>query len=488
MKAVNIFALTRVSLPSDVSRMERQLSGRAYPLKVRGWEMKSLEELCEHLREMKNGMSLSFYYSFQIPKLGKEFDLLRVSEDTVINIELKSNNVSDEKIKAQLKQNRYYLASLGRNIRSYTYISSTDRLVRLTNSGNLIEAKWMELEQDLSEQTDCNEGDIEKLFREENYIISPLSDPDRFLRREYFLTSQQKDIRKAVLRAVSENGFTACGFTGLPGTGKTLLLYEIAMQLSKRDKVCVLHFGSFPEELKMLDERLKRIDFFECRHKTELPQMDMYSVICVDEGHRISENVLFKLHEYAVENEKPLVFSYDNEDAISPNEKSKDMARAIEALAGFVGYRLTNRIRMNAELSSFIRNMMHFAYSHNRNYPSVKLLYANNMDEAKLILDCLLQEDFVYIRDYDIDDVTEVKGFQKDAAYATCREFEKVVMVIDDSFRYDEDYYLRSGVCDGVRRLYHGLNRAKSGLAIVCVNNEKLFANLLTIVQGNSVM
>lgn len=486
MKAVNIYALTRVSNPSDVARMERQLSSRQYPLKVRDWEMKSLECLCAHLCKMENGAAYTFYYSFQIPKLGKEFDLLRVSDDTVVNIELKSNNVPDEKIKSQLEQNRYYLSTLGKNIRSYTYISSSDRLVRLTNSGNLIEADWKELERDLDSQGDCNAGDIEDLFLEENYIISPLSDPDRFLRREYFLTSQQKDIRKNILRAIDEGGSVVQGFTGLPGTGKTLLLYELAMQLSKRTKVCVLHFGSFPQELRILDERLKRIDFFECRHKEELPNMDDYAVICVDEGHRISEDMLANLNSYCDGNGKPLIICYDDEDAISPKEKTKDIAKAIEMIPGFRGYRLTNRIRMNGELSSYIRNVMHYNRPHNRMYPSVRLFYANNMTEAGILLECLAREDYVYIRNRDIDQETKTEIFEKDAAFATCREFERVVMLVDSNFWYDEDNYMRSeGLYDGVRRLYHGLNRAKTGLAIVCVDNEEIFEKLLTLVQGN---
>lgn len=39
-----------------------------------------------------------------------------------MNIELKSGAVSDETIRKQLTQNRYYLSVLGRPIYSYTYI------------------------------------------------------------------------------------------------------------------------------------------------------------------------------------------------------------------------------------------------------------------------------------------------------------------------------------------------------------------------------
>ena len=48
--------------------------------------------------------------------------------------------MSDEAIRKQLIQNRYYLAALGKPIRSYTYISSQNRLVRLTNHDRIVEA------------------------------------------------------------------------------------------------------------------------------------------------------------------------------------------------------------------------------------------------------------------------------------------------------------------------------------------------------------
>ena len=51
---------------------------------------------------MQKVYSLRFFYSYQIPRLGKEFDLLQIKEDQIINIELKSGVVSDEAIRRQL--------------------------------------------------------------------------------------------------------------------------------------------------------------------------------------------------------------------------------------------------------------------------------------------------------------------------------------------------------------------------------------------------
>ena len=55
-----------------------------------------------------------------------------------MNIELKSGIVSDEAIRRQLIQNRYYLSVFGKPILSYTYISSENHLVRLTNHDHIV--------------------------------------------------------------------------------------------------------------------------------------------------------------------------------------------------------------------------------------------------------------------------------------------------------------------------------------------------------------
>ena len=63
-----------------------------------------------------------WFYAFTIPQIGKEFDLLRISEDAIINIELKSQPVELRRVEKQLYQNRYYLGHLNKKIYSFTLI------------------------------------------------------------------------------------------------------------------------------------------------------------------------------------------------------------------------------------------------------------------------------------------------------------------------------------------------------------------------------
>lgn len=90
MKSISIYTITRNQTLDNLQRLERQLSGRGYFLRMREWEMESMKALTEHLEvHIPQICSLRFFYSFQIPKLGKEFDLLQIKKDQIVNIELK---------------------------------------------------------------------------------------------------------------------------------------------------------------------------------------------------------------------------------------------------------------------------------------------------------------------------------------------------------------------------------------------------------------
>lgn len=488
MKAINIFALTRTNKCKYIRRYDKQLSGRKYYLPVKDWEIDGLRQLADMLcTHQEDYDKMCFFYSFQIPKLGKEFDLLQISTDKVLNIELKSQIVSDEKIKKQLILNKQYLALLGKDVYSFTYISEANRLVRLTHGGRLVEASPEELRQLLHNSEECVLDDVEGLFGEEKYLISPLTDPDRFLRKDYFLTSQQRDIRNKIVKQIEEGRkkgepFRVQGFTGLPGTGKTLLLYDLALHFSEKQKVFIVHFGAFIEEMKRLDDILKRIDFVSAEEL--FARSDDCALICVDEGHRMTADFWTHLQAYAKEKKIPVVISYDDESAICPDEREHKVNEVFEAVPGYVKYELTNRIRTNARLSVFIRNIVHLAKGiHRRELPEIQLVYADDAKQREWYIKDFVNKGYVYIPG-EVD--CETNGLEMFS-----REYERVVMVADHRLYYDAQGYLREEIPSNqdtgkqlVGRLFHGLNRAKKGLAIVVQDNEPLFETMLSILQG----
>lgn len=455
MKSISIYTITRNQNIECLQKLERQLSGRTYFLKMREWELESMKALVRELEvHMQDVHALRFFYSFQVPRLGKEFDLLQIKDDQIVNIELKSGKVSDEAVRKQLLQNRYYLSVQGKMIQSYTYISSQERLVRLNNHDHIVEADWDQLCLALQRQSKDYEGDIEDLFQAEMYLFSPVTEPERFLNKEYFLTSQQKDIERRILDKIRKVKYGYFWFSGLPGTGKTLLLYDIAMKLSVHQKVCMIHCGETGKEWKILHDRLLRIAFLSDSQLEECPDLKEYSAILVDEAHLLSVKELHRILELSEKH--PVIFSGDDEDMISDEEMDRTMLREIEHLPDIQSFHLTNRIRTNAELSSFIQNMMHLPEKRMvRYYPHIQVVYANDEEEAGILL----------------------KGYQN-----------QLVFIIDERYYYDEKGYLREQrqkhqKPTAVRTLFHRLNEAREEFAIIVKRNEAVYEVLLELLQ-----
>lgn len=484
MKSVSVYAITRQQNMEQLQKLERQLSGREHFLRLREWELDSMRALVKQLElHMQKVSALRFFYSFQIPRLGKEFDLIQIKDEHIVNIELKSGAVSDEMIKKQLIQNRYYLSVLTRPIYSYTYISSENRLVRLTNHDHIVAADWESLCDILGRDSRDYQGDIEELFKAEYYLISPLTDPVKFLNKEYFLTSQQRDIRRQILRKVRAEHSGYFLFTGLPGTGKTLLLYDIAMELSDRRKVCMIHCSEAGKKWEILHERLHRIDFLsDSRLLNDGKDIFAeYSAVLVDEAHLLSVEKLRFILRCA--GDRPVIFSSDSEDMISPYELDRGNLHVIEGLQGIQIFRLTNRIRTNAELSSFIQNIMHIPAGRRlKEYPHIEVVYANDDGEAANLLEDYRARGYWYKADggnsYGSRNAEPSGGV------------DSLVVVMDDHYYYDEEGYLRSLEAKdranvfNVRSLFHYLNQAKEILAIVVKGNPEVYAGLMNVLQG----
>ena len=290
------------------------------------------------------------------------------------------------------------------------------------------------------------------------------------------------------------------------GTGKTILLYDIAMQLSRRDPVCIFHFGTQRTEFQELDERLKRIDFIFC-DRNGIPEVEReYAAIFVDEGHAMGKEAFSAILAYGRKWHAPVILSYDNVDCVSARERIGIGAPVIEAQEGFRGFRLTNRIRLNHELSAFLRSLFSMSVNYRREYPNVMVSFGRDREEAGHLIRTHEREGYMFIWDkslgidYDkssadppIEGVPE--GFpgeslmRIESSLVTGKEFDKVVMVMDQTFYYDEKGSLRNTESDGdcgvsrIMNLFHGLSRAREKIAIVIVGNPKLMEQIYRILQ-----
>ena len=110
MKEVNLLSITSAYDTFGKEELfNNYLSFFGVSLKER--EREDLKSFSDRIRAKITSLKVleGYYLGFKIPQISKEFDILRIGKEFVINIELKNEFTTEERIKNQLKQNKYYL-------------------------------------------------------------------------------------------------------------------------------------------------------------------------------------------------------------------------------------------------------------------------------------------------------------------------------------------------------------------------------------------
>lgn len=499
MRPVNLFQLTRTTDLKCFAQFEQNLSHRKDALNPKREELACLRMFVDTMLSANGNISAIiemlnyFYYSFGIPKISKEFDLLRIGTNSVVNIELKSQ-ASEEKIIKQLIQNKYYLKSLCRPLMLFAFVSEQQCFYMLSEQDTLVPVDKMIVYNSTKGQNDCFDGDAENLFRVSDYLISPMNTPDRFLRGEYFLSSHQEKIKKQIIAESVCKGNQYFGITGDPGTGKTLLLYDIAVNLSVLGKCCVIHCGIMPDGLAELNKALTNVDIVEAKRINSYFDFSPYQYILVDESHRFRQMQYDFLLKETQAQGITTIFSFDERQILSTREQNAKIGEKICGLDGCKVYRLTNKIRTNKELSSFIDRLCNL-HSHNilNDYSSVTVAYAANQTDAFLVLQSFIQNGYIFINytgsayNSSSFDCFSSLSVGRNTHNVIGQEFDNVVMLLDQTFAYDENGLLRAKYHPNPDYLYRqllfqGLSRVREKLAIVVLDNPDLFEKALGIL------
>ena len=496
-RPINIYSISRIHDENVFSAVEKHHSQKGEEQRIQHHEIESLRILVDNM--VRNGMEIKdfdgFFYGFCIPQIGKEFDLLKLSDKYIINVELKSTNVGKEQILAQLLKNRYYLNHLGKRLALYSIVTDEMQCYKLSLNNELVEVSLDDVMVSLKTVEDEYLTKIDNLFKASQYLVSPLNTPTKFILGEYFLTQAQEHIKNELLKHL-DMAFSDASFhlTGKPGTGKTLLLYDIAKTLSKNGSTVIIHCGELADGQRKIGEEIENLEVISAwRLKNDDFDLSKYRFVLVDETHRIYENQFDKICVSLKENAQICVFSSDPEQVLSSAEKRRDIVGKIRNLNPQKEFVLSERIRTNKEISSFILNMKNLRHKPKvpMNYFNVQLNYANTTQEAQNILEYYRKKGFVFINysksNYETSPYAEYNE-DFDTHHVIGQEFDKVVMLMDNSFYYDE-----LGELQGVPHpnpdylypnlFYQGVTRVREELALIIVNAPELFEKITSIVK-----
>lgn len=466
---------------------------RHYDISIKNDEANDLSNLVGNLYQICQSAAVfnEFYVGYKIPQIGKEFDLLRIGENYIVNVELKRFS-SAEKVQKQLLRNKYYLSTLGKPLYNITFISGTNELFCL-NDSNFVQLVGIDyLAQVLERQIVGRIDNIDKLFNPSVYLVSPFNSTDKFINNEYFLTLQQEEIKRSVLDAVLNNLQPSFfSITGSAGTGKTLLVYDIAKSLIELNlKVLIVHCGNLNNgQLRLLMGHNWEVIPIKNYRGCDLTQ---YKLIIIDEAQRIKIHQLEETVNSVRSVNGNCVFSYDKSQTLSTNEDSQNIDGHINNISQIIPCKLTEKIRTNKEIASFIKAL----FNNNNNKSSsnnggnIELNYFSTTEDAKIFLDSISVQGWEVLRFTPslYDDEYHESYFSRNnkASHSVIgQEFDNVAVVIDQFFSYSntgELIYGGGSYYHPVKMLFQNITRTRNKLNIVIINNSVLLNRCISII------
>lgn len=501
MKAINLLSL--LSAKFDLSDMNfmKYIEQFGINPRIRTSELEDLKSLVEELLKRTHSYDISnnYYVGFMINQIGKEFDLLRIGDKSVVNIELKRAS-NEEKVTKQLVQNKYYLKFLDVDIYNFTYVSSTKKLYVLRNSRHIEETDFQELIDRLNEQSLRDINDLNDLFDPTNYLVSPFNSTDAFIADKYFLSAQQSTYKREIINLKPVDAPVYIAIKGGSGTGKTLLTYDIAKEYMRSNKKILLFncgkLNSGHDKL-MHDYQwpIRAISNYSPIYGDGKINFNEYELVIFDEAQRLYKNKLLKILELFQQTTIKCIFSYDPDQCLTSLEIQDNIPKLIEENLQPHKYELTNIIRHNKEISAFINNLFDLSRpSTLKKYSNVSIQYFSSKQATKGYLQFLRNEgwkiiDYTisnYIENPDNDHSLPIYNRQEDVGH----ELDNVVAIIDDYFYYKSNSKLTTKESEEQLRyfpskmLYQNISRTKKKLQIVVVNNSEVLNKILRILNN----
>lgn len=461
---------------------------------VKRSEFNELAKITQQLLEIRSfGMSSMKQQGFFLncvtySGVREEFDVLRFGKSSILNLELKSKKPKKD-IEYQLRSHQHLLSILGQPIHLFAYIAEEDKLFRLDKKDQLVESSMEEL---------CDS--IDSNFQSRNLLddidfssmlISPYSEPQKFSRHKYFLTSEQIDICNNIIASPKK----LKSISGGPGTGKTLLLFDIAKKMKHKGKRILIIFVAKLSHKEQSDfSEFLDVDIISIHDFTK-PLADKYDVILIDEAQRLWENNYEDL--ISLQN-KCLIFSVDHNQTLHPAERNLNIEEKLIENADVENFWLNTKFRNNPSMSSFIQKFLNLKAPkvQPEYYPDVSAVFFNSeLDATNYIKEKVSSEEkFVPIEPTQYITKTTSNLKRKHhfgssiATHSTIgREYDNILIPIDNYYFYDSDAKLDSSYTNYPylehSLLFEALTRVRKKLIIVVIQNIPVYQTVLEILN-----
>lgn len=461
-----------------------------FEFEIKPVEKRTLPRFISKIREKDTSVRLDgFFPDFSIPNISKEFDLLKITSEFILNIELKSGNKTQKDLLDQLLKNQFYISKIYDAAYYFTYYAESNTLYKLEND-KLVEADVNELIKYLSVPYD-REANLQSIFSPEQFLVSPFNDTEKFLNHEYRFSSSQES-QKNTITGDNRNAFIMGG----PGTGKTLITYDIAHDYMDSDKkVIIFHGGNLNRgHAELIDSgfNIEPIKRFRSLLEDET-KMNSFDVIILDEVQRFTENdvedLLNKFHGKVILSGDPAQTLYKQEFGEKLSDKEEYLPNFIKK-HDLYSAKLQNKFRSNKSIYEFIKGFIDQRYivdSSVINPQNISVSYFDDQLQALKYVGTLEKESHVLTLPSSIYNLELYTPFKKyDTSFNVIgQEFDAVTLIIGDNINYGPKGKLMSTgtYYDSALSLIQNITRTRKYINLIIVNNDSIFSRVMSILN-----
>jgi hypothetical protein len=269
-----------------------------------------------------------------------------------------------------------------------------------------------------------------------------------------------------------------------------LLTYDIARYLLEiNKKPLIIHCGLLNKGHELLMESGWAITSIKDYKKYDFQN---YDLVIVDEAQRIYPSQLDAIIEKVELSNCNCIFSHDKFQTLSKHEKYGDSCTKILAISDIEKFHLSDKIRTNKEIASFIKMLFYKNFSEPLpGRESIEINYFNAPQDAKDYLDGLDERQWEVLRftpsQYNNEHHEEYSNDANVTSHKVIgQEFDSVAVTIDKFFSYDENgelIYKGSAYYDLPKMLFQNITRSRKKLNLVIIGNEELLNRCIDILQ-----
>lgn len=490
MKSINTISL--VQAYDSLQASEYEAYKKHYGIDIKNNEVDDLKQLVIKIYEVLQYVNIfnDFYVGYKIQHISKEFDLLRFGDNYILNIELKKSS-TEEKVKKQLLRNKYYLSHINNVVHNFSYVVEKNTLYKLGMKNELEVVEFNLLTQLLTNQNLIKINTPDSLFNPSDYLVSPFNSTDKFINNQYFLTNQQENIKSTVVAIINNNRSAFVSITGGPGTGKTLLTYDIVKWVKPTKRILIVHCGNLNEghdRLNTLGWQVIPIKFLQYQN------LNNFDLIVVDETQRIRPNQFDKLVADVQAKNTICIFSYDKQQTLSSQESRFDIEAKINSVGAVSQFKLSEKIRTNKEIAGFIKLL----FNNKRN--DVPFVNCGNVD-FDYFTDHGSVKNYIQLIGNDgwevLNLTPSLHGTKHHESYSDSlnkcshavigQEFDNVAVVIDEYFSYNSNgslIYCSNTYYDSVKMLFQNITRTRKRLKLIIIGNKQVLNRCLTVFNA----